>query len=320
MPAFTVGVDIGGTKIAAGLVDASGQLLRQLRRPTPAGDRAKLQREVAELVAELMAEQAVAAVGIAAAGFVSRDQSTVRYAPNIDWRNEPIRNWLEPLAEVPVIVENDANAAGWAEYRFGAGRGSDHMVMLTIGTGVGGAIVSEGRLLRGASGAAAELGHIRLVPDGLPCGCGQRGCLEQYASGRSLLRRANEIADRGANALAEARTRDGELNADNVGALLRAGEPLAVSALEDLGEQLGVGCASLTAVLDPERFVIGGGLAVAGEVLAEPIRRGLASHLPAAEGHGPEVVIAQLGNDAGIIGAADIARLYAANEGSLPVG
>lgn len=304
-----IGVDIGGTKIAAGLVAADGSILRSLRTPTPAAD--ELIGEVARLVRELSSEPVP--VGVAAAGFIDASQSEVSYAPNINWRNVPLRAELEALLGTVVTVDNDANAAGWAEYRFGAGRGSQHMTLLTIGTGVGGAIVVDGQLLRGGFGAAGELGHLRLVPDGIACGCGQHGCLEQYGSGRALMRELNALADAGGigQALAHIRERDGELSAENVGPLILGGDPGALSALDALGRALGMGCASLSAVLDPERFVFGGGVAIAGEALLAPIRDSFAHSQP-ARGYrpAPEFFVAELGNDAGLVGAADLARIY----------
>ena len=309
-PNFAIGVDIGGTKIAAGIVDSQGSILAQLRTPTPAGDAAALEAEVARLVRELTDDPLP--VGVAAAGFIDASQSQVYYAPNINWRNVPFRAQLEALIGRPVTIDNDANAAGWAEYRFGAGRGSRHMTLLTIGTGVGGAVIVDGQLLRGGFGAAAELGHLRLVPDGLPCGCGQRGCLEQYGSGRALMRLLGELADAGGigQTLAAVRERDGQLNAENVGPLILAGDAGALHALADLGRALGEGCASLSAVLDPERFVFGGGVAIAGEALLGPIRAGFAESQPARGFHPePSFVVAELANEAGLVGAADLARV-----------
>jgi glucokinase len=238
----------------------------------------------------------------------------VYYAPNINWRNEPLEKRLSERVHLPITVDNDANAAGWAEFRFGAGRLVSDMTMLTIGTGVGGAIVTNDRLFRGGFGAGAEIGHMRVVPNGLPCGCGARGCIEQYGSGRALLRMANEIADvRGiGNALADLRAEKGLLNGELVGGLIAAGDPGALHALRELGGWLGQACASLGAVLDPQLFVFGGGVAVAGDLLLDPIRESYLSHLP-ARGYHPEptFVTAELVNDAGVVGAADLARIHA---------
>ncbi len=310
-----IGIDIGGTKIAGGLVAEDGTIVRQERRPTPGGDGAVIVDAVVEVVESLLDGQEVAAVGVAAPGFIDAAQSTVYYTPNIPWRSEPLREVLSArLPGLDITIDNDANAAGWAEYRFGAGRGFRDMTLLTIGTGVGGAIVTGGHLLRGGFGAAAEIGHMRVVPGGLPCGCGQRGCIEQYGSGRALMRFANEIADqRGiGNALARAREEHGELNGHVVSELIMAEDPGALFALRELGGWLGQAAASLAAVLDPQLFVFGGGVASAGELLLQPIRESFLAHLPARGFHPePEFATAELVNDAGVVGAADIARHHA---------
>jgi glucokinase len=309
-----IGIDIGGTKIAGAVVDELGAIVRSERVPTPAGDSAALEDAVVAMIRELSAAEEISAVGVAAAGFIDAAQSTVYYAPNIDWRNEPFREKLEARVGTTVVVENDANAAGWAEFRFGAGRMVSDMVMLTIGTGVGGAVVANDRLFRGGFGAGAELGHLRVVPGGIACGCGQHGCLEQYGSGRALMRMANEIADAGGigQALARARDDHGALDGAIVGGLIAAHDPGALAALRQLGRWLGEAAASLSAVLDPQRFVFGGGVAVAGELLLAPVREAFLEHLPARGYHPePDFVIAELVNDAGVVGAADLARLWA---------
>lgn len=310
-----VGIDIGGTKIAGALVDDLGGIVREDRRPTPAGSPDDIVDVVVAMVERLGGGETVSAVGVAAAGFIDAAQSTVYYAPNINWRNEPFREKLEARIPLPIIVENDANAAGWAEFRYGAGRLVSDMVMLTIGTGVGGAIVAGDRLFRGGFGAGAELGHMRVVPNGLPCGCGAHGCIEQYGSGRALLRIANELAELGGphgGALAERRARNGSLTGIDVSELIAAGDPGALGALRHLGTSLGEACASLGAVLDPQLFVFGGGVAQAGDLLLDPIREAYVGHLPARGYHPePEFRIAELVNDAGVVGAADLARLHA---------
>ncbi|WP_350346876.1 ROK family glucokinase [Agromyces sp. G08B096] len=314
--AHAIGIDIGGTKIAGAVVDDLGRIVRQERVPTPA-DTSALEDAVVTMIDALREAEGeeISAVGVAAAGFIDAAQSTVYYAPNIDWRNEPFRAKLEARTGGTVVVDNDANAAGWAEFRFGAGRMVSDMVMLTIGTGVGGAIVAGDRLFRGGFGAGAELGHLRLVPGGHACGCGQYGCLEQYGSGRALLRMANEIADAGGigQHLARVRAEHGALDGALVGALIEQQDPGAVAALRQLGRWLGEASASLSAVLDPQRFVFGGGVSVAGELLLEPIREAYAEHLPARGYHPePDFVIAELVNDAGVVGAADLARVWVA--------
>ncbi len=306
-----VGIDIGGTKIAGGVVDADGHIVEKLRVETPV-DIADLAQAVIDMANHFIASHEVVAVGVAAAGFIDRDRATVIHAPNIAWHNEPLKATLEAGIPLPVTIENDANAAGWAEFRFGAGRDVNHMVMLTMGTGVGGAVVLEGELYRGGHGIAGELGHMRFTRDGLPCGCGQNGCLEQYASGRALQREANAIADAGGmgEALAAVRAQKGTISGPAVSRLVLAGDPGAVEALRRVATALGEACGGFQAVLDPEMFVIGGGVAQLGNDLLEPVRIAYQTSLP---GYGDRPVatfaIAELGNDAGLIGAADLATV-----------
>jgi glucokinase len=309
-----IGIDIGGTKIAGAVVSETGEILAEARVATQAGDSEAIIDAVVGMIESLAIGRPITAAGVAAPGFIDSKQSTVYYTPNINWRNEPLRERLLQRLNLDITIDNDANAAGWAEYRFGAGRSLSDMTMLTIGTGVGGAIVSQGRLFRGGFGTGAELGHLRVVPEGLPCGCGARGCIEQYGSGRALLRMANEIADVGGIglALAEARREHGELDGTIVGTLIAERDPGALHALEELGHWLGQACASLSAVLDPEVFVFGGGVSIAGDLLLDPVRESYRQNLPARGYHPePQFVIAELVNNAGVVGAADLARVHA---------
>ena len=308
-----IGIDIGGTKIAGAVVSDAGEILAEDRVATQAGDSEAIIEAVIGMIERLAIGRPIVAAGVAAPGFIDAQQSTVYYTPNINWRNEPLRARLLSRLNLDITIDNDANAAGWAEYRFGAGRNLNDMTMLTIGTGVGGAIVSQGRLFRGGFGTGAELGHLRVVPDGLPCGCGARGCIEQYGSGRALLRMANEIADVGGIglALADARAQYGALDGGIVGALIAEHDAGALLALEQLGHWLGQACASLSAVLDPEVFVFGGGVSIAGDLLLDPVRESYRQNVP-ARGYHPEpaFVIAELVNNAGVVGAADLARIH----------
>jgi glucokinase len=308
-----IGIDIGGTKIAGALVDASGQILKENRVATPANDPDALVEAVVGLIQELAEGNQVLGAGVAAAGFIDADQANIIYAPNLSWRNEPFKAKLEAKLSIPVIIENDANAAGWAEYRYGAGRGFKHMVMLTIGTGVGGAVITDSKMLRGGFGIAGELGHLRVVPEGLPCGCGQNGCLESYGSGTALLKAARELAASGqpiGSRLRELELAAGQLSGQEVYQAILEGDKGALQVLSNLGSWLGQAIASLTAVLDPEIVVIGGGVSAAGDLLLEPIREAYLKHLP-ARGFRPELVIsaAEFVNDAGVVGAADLARV-----------
>lgn len=310
---YSIGIDIGGTKIAGALVDDEGVITRDLRVPTPASDPDAIADAVVGLIQELSSGVEVQAAGVAAAGFVDAQRANIVYAPNLSWRNEPFKAKLDARLDLPVFIDNDANAAGWAEYRFGAGRGYRHMVMLTIGTGVGGAIITDGRLLRGGFGVAAELGHIRHIPNGRLCGCGRHGCIEQYGSGTALLRSAIELATsenpKGYRLADLMRENGGELTGVQVYQAISEGDPGALELLSDLGIALGKTIATLAAVLDPEIVVIGGGVSAAGELLLGPMREAYLGSL-SAKGFRPElkIVTAEFVNDAGVVGAADLAR------------
>lgn len=310
---LAIGVDVGGTKIAGGAVDDNGQVVAEARRDTPAGSPAEIAAAIVEVVTELRHGREVCGVGIGAAGFVDAKRSTVLFAPNLAWRDEPLRERVSAEIDLPVVVENDANAAAWGEFRFGGGKDVDDMVLLTLGTGLGGGIVIKGELLRGAFGVAAEVGHLRVVPDGHRCGCGNRGCWEQYACGSALEREARALAGSGsphAGRLLELAGGDvEEIRGETVTLAAEEGDPAAIELLDDVGRWLGEGIASLAAVLDPAAVVVGGGMSAAGDLVLAPARRAFARQL-SARGHRPELEIrlATLGNKAGIIGAADLAR------------
>jgi glucokinase len=309
---LAIGVDVGGTKIAAGIVDAEGRIGERLRRDSPAGDATGMVNAIAELVTELASRHDVMAAGIGAAGWVAADRRTMLFAPNIAWRDLPLADEVQDKTGVPIVVENDANAAAWGEFRFGAAEDSDDLVMIAVGTGVGGGIVLDGELVRGSFGIAAEVGHFRVVPGGRLCGCGQHGCWEQYASGRALVTDAKRRA--ASEPAAERLLRRSGGNVEDIrGPLITelalAGDPFCVDVLAELGRWLGEGIASLTAVLDPAVVVIGGGVSAAGDLLLEPTRRAFVATVPVYDGRPAlELRLATLGNDAGLIGAADLAR------------
>ena len=316
----TIGVDVGGTKIAAGVVDGEGQLLRTVRRETPAQDVDAIETAIMHAVAELRREHDVTALGVAAAGYVDAARSTVLFSPNLAWRDEPLKADLERRLDLPVLVENDANAAAWGEFRFGPARDVDDMVMLTVGTGLGGGVVIDGNLLRGAFGVAAELGHVRVVPGGIRCGCGNRGCWEQYASGQALVREARELVTSGsvtaARILELAGGKPKAIKGQHVTQAAEEGDPAAIDLLADVGRWLGEGAATVVAVLDPAMIVVGGGVASAGDLMMSPMREAFLRNLT-ARGYRPEaqIQLASLGNRAGIIGVADLAaRALASGE------
>ncbi len=313
---YSIGVDIGGTKILAGLVDDQGAVIATARRPTPRNDATGVLEVVGEVVLELAASRPgqVVGVGLGVAGPVDGARATVFFAPNLGWTQVPVRSILESMVNLPVIVENDGNAAAWGEFRFGAGADIDELTMVTVGTGIGGGIIIGGELLRGAHGAAGEIGHMNVVVNGRPCGCGRGGCWEQYASGNALVREARALAaDRRGEANLLLSLGDGTpegVQGLHVTQAAQAGDPVALEAFVVIGAWLGRGLADLCAILDPGTFVVGGGVCEAGELLLASTRHTLLEKLSGQELRPtPGLRLATLGNDAGLIGAADLARI-----------
>jgi glucokinase len=311
---LAIGVDIGGTKVLGGVVDPDGTVIEQARRDTPADDPKEVLERIVEVIEELSAKHDVEAVGIGAAGWIDADRSTVLYAPNLAWRDEPLRDEVQKRTHHPVVVENDANVAAWAEFRYGAARdASDSMVMFTVGTGIGGGIVLGGDLVRGAHGIAAELGHVLTVPNGHACGCGKFGCLEQYASGNALRRYIREAAianpDRTKALLADVGGDPEKLTGPMVTEAAQAGDEVALEGFAQAGYWLAQGLADIVQILDPQILVVGGGVIDAGDLLLAPTRTAYIEAL-AARGRFPvaEIAAAKMGNTAGVVGAADLAR------------
>jgi glucokinase len=311
---LTIGIDVGGTKVLGGVVDESGKVLTTARKDTPRQGGSVLTQTIADVAKELLQQHSVSSVGVSAAGFVSSDRKTMLATPNIaDWNGVDLDNQLTKLIGLPVVIENDANAAAWGEAKFGAGKNQDHMMMLTVGTGIGGGIVVNGALYRGAFGIAAEFGHMRVVPDGHICGCGARGCFEQYASGNALLRHAREAINASPEVARNLLSRGDGTVAGLTGQVIteaaRKGDPVALAAFNTTGQWLGAGIASLAVLLDPACVVIGGGVIDAGEILLRPTRESLERSMPFAGKHPyPQIIAAQLGNEAGLVGVADLAR------------
>ena len=311
---YTVGIDIGGTKVLGGVVDETGAIISRARRDTPAEGGVALTQAIADVALELMKDSEIESVGVSVAGFISADRKTILATPNIkDWNGVNLDYELTSRIGLPVVIENDANSAAWGEFKFGAGRGKENILMLTVGTGIGGGIVVNRNLLRGSFGIAAEIGHLRIVPNGLLCGCGAYGCFEQYGSGTALLRHAREAIQAHADRASKILNRgDGSIEGVNGTAITEAardGDELALSIFETTGDYLGAGIASLAVILDPEAVVIGGGVIDAGDILLNPIRSSVDKYMPFAGKHPhPQIVAAQLGNEAGLVGVADLAR------------
>lgn len=304
---LTVGIDVGGTKLAAGVVDAAGTVLAYERRVTPAHDVEALTALIVATARDLAAAVGadVLPVGVGAAGMIDLD-GVVRYAPNIGWRDYPLRQRVAALLGAPVTVENDANVAAWGEYRVGAGRAArSSMAMFTVGTGVGGGLVLADRLIRGANGVGAEFGHLVLAEGGPPCNCGNRGDLEALASGTAIGRMAREAVAAGevdpASPLGLASERDGKA----VTRAAEAGDDIAAAILARAGFWLGVGIGSLVNVLDPEVVVLGGGAMEAAAFILPAARAAAHERMMGLEHRTvPEIVVAQLGDRAGLVGAA----------------
>ena len=295
------------------MVDEQGAILDRLLAPTPSHSPQAVEDAIVQAVAELRTRHRVDTVGIGAAGWVDNEQAVVRFSPHLAWRSEPLKARLAERIDLPLIVDNDANAAAWAEYRFGAGRGSSVMVCITLGTGIGGGLVINGQVFRGTYGMAGEWGHMISVPGGHWCECGNRGCWEQYASGNALVREARSLVQTNsptAYRLVQLVGSDPEqITGPGVTAAAIQGEPNAIELLADVGGWLGRGIANLAAALDPEVVVIGGGVSAAGDLLLLPAQQAFSRTLT-GRGFREEarLVLAHFRNDAGLVGAADLAR------------
>ena len=229
---LSIGVDIGGTKVAVGVVNQSGQVIAQVRRPIANNDAPGTLSEIIDLITGLRNDHAISAIGIGVAGLLDASRSGVAFAANLGWVDVPVREVIERGTGLPTIVEDDANAAAWGEYRFGASRGESNPVMVTVGTGIGGGVIDDGSIRRGATGSASDIGHLQIVPDGIECSCGARGCLEQYASGRALVRTARDLSTAGPSRAALVLSLgDGTLEGirgDHIAEGARRGDPLAL--------------------------------------------------------------------------------------------
>ncbi|MEU5692644.1 ROK family glucokinase [Actinosynnema sp. NPDC020468] len=309
---LTVGVDVGGTSVRAGVVDSRGAVLDTARAATPSGEEA-LEEVIAATVTELASRHDVSAVGLAVAGFVASDRRTVHFAPHLAWRQAPVADRIAKRTGLPVVLEHDANAAALAEHRFGAARGARVAVLVAIGTGIGGALLIDGEIFRGAHGVAPELGHLRLVPDGRPCPCGKSGCWERYCSGTALSTTAVELLARNpgtSTLLTREATRDPRsITGRRVAAAAREGDRIACRALSDLARWLGDGLALVADVYDPEVIVVGGGVSGSAPLFLDEARERYATVVTGA-GHRPlaRIRTAHLADDAGLVGAATLAR------------
>lgn len=310
-PALTVGVDVGGTSVRAGVVDGDGTVLDTARTPTPRSE-AALEAALAGVVDALAGRHRIGAVGLALAGFVTPDRRGVRFAPHLSWRDAPVADRMADRLGLPVVVEHDANAAALAERHFGAASGATTAVFVALGTGIGSALLLDGELYRGAFGVAPELGHLRVVPDGRPCPCGKNGCWERYCSGTALATTAVELLARDPGRSPQlsrlAAGDPGRLTGARVAVAARDGDPVAVEAMEELARWLGQGLALVADVFDPELVVIGGGVSESAPLFLDEAREHYARTVTGG-GRRPlaRIRTAQLGEAAAVVGAALLA-------------
>jgi glucokinase len=303
-----IGVDVGGTKITALRVSADGSVLADSRRGTPGGTQQDLVRVIVELIDRLRSER-VCAVGIGLPGMVDTTSGALAFAPFLAFQRASLRAPLAAALGLPVLIENDANAAAWAEYLFGCGRGHDHMLLVTLGTGLGCGMVTDGRILRGAHGFAAEVSHLTVDPAGPLCRCGRHGCWGVMASGQAITRLAREtVGDHPTSLLGRLGVVTGRLSGEIVTWAALEGDRLAIDLLSRVGTNLGKGLAALANMLDPSIIVVGGGPCNAGNLLTGPAHEAfLASFYAPSDRPDVPIVCATFGNDAGAIGAAALA-------------
>ena len=311
-PRLAIGLDIGGTKIAGAVVDEHGTVVTELVEPTPEeSDATSVTAVLLSMIERLRTEHEVVTIGVGAAGIVEWPAGKMLWAPNNAYRDWPVREQLEKVTNLPVTVDNDANVAALAEARLG--EPYPNMVLVTVGTGIGGGLVMDGNIYRGPTGLGAELGHIILNPDGPRCGCGNHGCFEAYASGTALTRMGRDAAaDDPDGLIARLGAEDGEVTGHTVVKAVEQGDEVAKALFARLGRWLGVGIASLANIFEVDAVVVGGGLVETGELLLAPARATAREYAYAPTARGvPPVVPATFGGDAGKIGAALLALDHA---------
>jgi glucokinase len=301
-----IGIDLGGTKIAAAVMTADGVIHeRELIATEADGGRDHV---IARLIGVTRSLQqrtsySVEALGIGAPAPLSPSQGIVWEAPNMpDWERVPLRDLLQADPGLPVALENDARAAALAEARVGAGRSASSMLYVSVGTGIGGALLIDGQLIRGASETAGEIGHMVMNPDGPLCGCGNYGCLEQYAAGPAIERRAAELLREGASSLLSGVASD-HLTGEAIASAAKSGDAVGLRAFREAGDWLGAGIASVVNLFNPAMVVVGGGIAQTGELLMGSVRSSVRHHSLARPHDALTIKTAQLGTDAGILGA-----------------
>jgi glucokinase len=304
-----IGVDIGGTKIAAAVVTPEAKILNEVRYPTQAVPPNRLTEIIARAISEVGEGFEVGGACLAVPGFVLSAENKVIFAPNLhEIENIPLDDEMRRWTGLRATVENDANAAAWGEFRFGAGKDVDHQVFITLGTGVGGGVITHGVLLRGALGAGGELGHVTIDPTGPRCGCGNHGCLEALASGTAIQRRAREVAsDRPRSALGRLAI-ERQVLGEDVTRLAQEDDEASILVLEEVGRWLGIGLAGFVNIFNPEVIAVGGGASRAGEFLLASAREQVQLRARSPSRDLVKIEEATLGPESGVMGAAALAR------------
>jgi glucokinase len=309
-----IGIDVGGTGTKGGIVGADGVVVERYKVATDPQAGTKGILEVADRLLEVARSRGISieAVGVGAAGFVDYASGSVTFSPNLTYDDPHIGKALTARTGVKAVVDNDANAAAWGERAFGTAQGLDHVAMLTLGTGVGSGIIVGGHLVRGSTGAGAEFGHTVIDPDGPPCKCGLRGCLEQFASGGAIgrLGRAAAAEDPDSSMISFAGTVD-KITAAEVARAARELDQTARRVLREAGHALAIGLSNLVNVFDPQVIVLGGTVIEAGEAYLGPARDRLAQMTAAQRRRPVRLDVTKLGHDAGIVGAASLALVSA---------
>ncbi|QDQ99304.1 ROK family protein [Tomitella fengzijianii] len=315
-----IGIDIGGTNLRAAVVDPTGAVVDAVSVDTPT-DAGALDEALVDVIGELSGRHAVSAVGLAVAGFVSRDQQTVRFAPHLPWRDAAVPARISPRVGLPVFLEHDANSAAWGEARFGPAGAGENVAVLAIGTGIGAALLVDGRLYRGSNGVAPELGHLQVVPGGRQCACGKSGCFERYCSGTALAATAAELLAAEPGRPSELRRAPDGVTGAAVADAAAAGDPVALETMADFAYWLGMGLSIVADVFDPDLIVVAGGVATSAPLFLDDARRVYAGLVTGA-GHRRLARIrrSELGVAAAMVGAAELARRNAAASGTDRIG
>lgn len=308
MRKYLIGIDLGGTNLKAGIVDRNGKILHQFSIKTDANAESQvISRQICELVAEIIkkgriGQADIVGIGLGSPGLIDKKGETILFSPNLPkWHDVPIKKVIGEKFDLPCILENDANAAAWGEKWVGAGKNANSLVMLTLGTGIGGGIIIDNKLWRGMNNVAAEIGHMTIQADGPRCNCGNYGCIEVYASATGMVRRFKELLESGK---ASSLKKNDEITAKRISEAAVQGDKTALSIIEETGRYLGIAMVNIIHILNPEVIVLAGGMIGSGELLMNPIKQIIEKRALKASYKDTKILFSQLGTDAGIIGAA----------------